>query len=531
MTSPAAKAPTTVDPVPCLAVPPLSDAARHDANARLARPTRAINHVIAYGQSLSSGWEGWPALSVVPHHDSLMLGGSVRPRNEAAPRWQPVGDATFLPLIATVQPVGEGGLMTPEQVAALQPRASPLGETVLEGALNTWRARMLAMPGATPGANRLLASTCGVGGRSLEQLSKGAAPELFNRLRDCATAAKQAAATAGHDYGVTALLFLQGEHNNWGLNGSTADRIAYKALLRRFRDDFLDDVAVGIAGQATPSAMFMYQTGAAYSNETMSVPQAQLETALEVPGCFLAAPVYPVTDKGGHLDANGYRWLGVQFGKVMHRVLTLGEDWKPLHPLRAVLDDRSLRVTFHVPVPPLAWGRPFIGHRAAEIADKGFSVVDDAGVVPILSVELDGADAVRITLERTPGPEAVLRYAARRTAGRGCLHDSDDDTAEACYAFDADSGHYPSAEIPELVGRPYPLMNWCVGFALPIPPEPPSIVAHAPAALPEPPPAAEPPVTAATSAAWDILLGAGDVPVPAPRVGKVRQLLARLRGS
>ena len=30
---------------------------------RIAQADRAINHVIAYGQSLSSGWEGWPALS------------------------------------------------------------------------------------------------------------------------------------------------------------------------------------------------------------------------------------------------------------------------------------------------------------------------------------------------------------------------------------------------------------------------------------------------------------------------------------
>ena len=73
---------------------------------RVARPVFGVNHVIAYGQSLSSGWEGWPALSVVPRHDSLMLGRSVRPVDENLPCWEPVGGAAFHPLVATVQDQG-----------------------------------------------------------------------------------------------------------------------------------------------------------------------------------------------------------------------------------------------------------------------------------------------------------------------------------------------------------------------------------------------------------------------------------------
>lgn len=32
------------------------------------------NHLITYGQSLASAAEGWPALSVTPGYDNLMLG-------------------------------------------------------------------------------------------------------------------------------------------------------------------------------------------------------------------------------------------------------------------------------------------------------------------------------------------------------------------------------------------------------------------------------------------------------------------------
>jgi hypothetical protein len=160
----------------------------------LARPVFGINHVIAYGQSLASGWEGWPALSTTPRHDCLMLGRSVRPRDENRPTWLPVGEAAFHPLAATVQERESGALLSPAQAAGLPPRATALGETVLEAAVNHWRGRMLAEdPGAA--AHPLLASTCGVGGRTLAALSKGARPEMFLRLRDCAALARQTAAT------------------------------------------------------------------------------------------------------------------------------------------------------------------------------------------------------------------------------------------------------------------------------------------------------------------------------------------------
>jgi hypothetical protein len=344
-----------------------------------------------------------------------------------------------------------------------------LGETVLEAAVNAWRSGLQAVPDFVANGRRLLASSCGVGGRRIEQLSKGAQPELFNRLRECAALARQVAETHGLSYGVVALLFLQGEHNNWGIEGSTSDRVEYKALLQQFYRDFVADIATGIAAQPAAPAMFLHQTGGAYATDENAIPQAQLEAALELPGCYLSAPIYPVTSKGGHLDANGYRWLGAQFGKVMHHVLSLGEDWKPLHPQWTALDGRNLLVHFHVPAPPLAWGRPFSGHNTVAPSDRGFTVMDDAGVVPIAAVELAGANSVRLTLARPPGPDALLRYADRsRHGGRGALHDSDATTAEDRYAYDPGIGHYASANLPDLVGRPYPLANWCVAFTLPI---------------------------------------------------------------
>lgn len=427
-----------------------------------ARPEFGLNHVLTYGQSLATGWEGWPALSTTQPYDSLMLGASVRPAEEQAPHWRPVpgppGAALLQPLVATVQAVPGGALLAPEQVARLPRGDVAMGETVLEGAVNFWRARMHRNPD-----RRLLASACGVGGRALEQLGRGARPELFNRLRECVAAGRRAAGESGRSYGVVALLFLQGEQNAAGINGALSGQAEYAALLRRFHLDLVQDVVQGAAGQALPPAMFTYQTGGAYASDTLSVAQAQLEFALAQPGVFMVGPVYPVTDKGAHLDANGYRWLGAQFGKVMHRVFDLGEAWRPLHLVRATLSERSVLAEFHVPAPPLRFGRVLAGRRWSDFADRGFTVSDAEGKVPVEAVRLAGPDRIAITLARRPGPGAELRYADRTGhLGRGSVHDSDPTEADDCYVYDPATGHDPAADIPELVGRRYGLANWCV---------------------------------------------------------------------
>jgi hypothetical protein len=444
--------------------------------AHLARPVRDVNHVLCYGGSLAQGYGGWPALSLRQPHDSLMLGDSVRPLREDAASWQPVGEPAFRPLVATVQDLGTGVLLAPGQVAGLPPEAVPGGETVLEAAVNFWRARLLAA-GGTAGQQRVLASACGVGGRTLAALSKGARPHLFNRLRGCARLARDVAADAGLSYGIAALLVLEGEADATADTDTEAGAAAHTALLRRLYDDAVAELAVGIAAQDERPAMFLYQAGGAHATEANRLAQAQLDCALDLPGCVLVAPAYPLTERGGLLDANGYRWLGAQFGKVMHRVLTLGETWRPLHPLGAEVFGKRLTVRFHVPVPPLQWGKPIVGQNFVDPQQRGFTVLDAAGAISIMSVDLDGPDTVAIVLARAPQGATTVRYADRRHAGRGALHDSDAEAAMDPYVFDPTTGHAPRANLKPLVGRAYPLVNWCVAFAVPVietvPPRPP----------------------------------------------------------
>ena len=459
-------------------------------NRTAARPVWQYNHVIAYGQSLSSGWEGWPALSVTPRHDSLMIGDSVNSTNESGANWVPAGEAAFRPLVATVMtkaPAGE--VLGAADVAALPVGTAALGETVLEGALDHWRGRQLALRtthGWDAFAGQFVASSCGVGGRTIEQLSPGATPPLFERPRMAAQLGKQLADQAGGSYGVAALVWLFGENNSVAAGG-TQDRGEFVRLSASLQAAFNREIVAGIAMQDRSPAIFTHQVSGIYVRDAnaMSVPMAQLDCAYGLANWYLAAPSYPVTEKGGHLDPNGYRWLGQQFGKVMHKVLDLGEGWKPLHPLHATWRGTHVLVDFHVPHPPLAFSPCYVRTRSASFADGGFSVTDDDGPIAVLAAAVVADVCVLLVLERVPGATPTLWYGGQAGhGGYGNLRDSDPTEASAVYEYRDGSGQYPGANIPDLIGKPYPLWNWCVVFRAELQADPAPVMVPTPVASP-----------------------------------------------
>jgi hypothetical protein len=99
--------------------------------------------------------------------------------------------------------------------------------------------------------------------------------------------------------------------------------------------------------------------------------------------------------------------------------------------------------------------------------------------------------------------------------------------ASQIYEFREGSGQYPAANLPELVGRPYPLWNWCVAFrtaleldpvALQVaPPEAPASDAPMPAA---PPAEAPPPATPREETIGDRDAAPEPVPVPVPEAAQ-----------
>ena len=456
-------------------------AAQRDTSS--AQPAWNYSHFLIYGQSFASGYMGWPALSVTAEYPNevFMVGQSIRPEYETSHggtrAWAPMGgQATFEPLIATND--GEGGLLTAAEVQALPANSFARGENSLVAACNGFRTLQLQQWGVSSNpAQALVASSCGVGGQSIANLSyvPGKATP-FTRLVEC-TGITKGLVPAGETYGIAGLIWMQGE-KDYQLGTSEAE---YQAELLQLRSDFNIQVVSGVAGQTEIPAWFTYQTNMGYTQDNLAIGQAQLNLALSQPGWYLVTPDYPVTDKGSHPDANGYRWMGCQFAKVMNLVLNLCQAWLPLYPTGISYVGKQVLVSFNVPAPPLQLQNPWSGSYlpipptlAQETnASQGFTVRDDAGVLHIASVVLTGAATVLITVGRPFSTNPMLRYADHTHGrGNGCLCDSDPTVMGELYAYTAGSGQFACDDIGTTgfgaVDAPYPLWNWCVAFDLPI---------------------------------------------------------------
>ncbi|MGG9729138.1 hypothetical protein ACQ9MA_00355 [Klebsiella quasipneumoniae] len=442
------------------------------------RPVFDYNLVITDGQSLSTGTEGWAALSTVAFEaeNLLMFGDSVRPSTDRATggsTWNPLGGAALKPLKAVTQSIGGGSVLTDAEVSALPPGAVNEGETVDVGAVNFWRQLQNDFHGVSVNpARKIIVLNCGVQGRTVEELSKGHPYNHYNRVIEAVTKVKSyiASQQPGATVGIVAFLYMQGEWNYWTSTTGTHDRATFLELTKQLRIDLITDCAYGICGQKLPPAWITYQTGGSYTDDTynLAIGMAQLDMAEQVPGCYLATPVYQVTDKNGHLDPNGYRWAGMQFGKVLHRILDRGLDWKPMKPIKVVrYSDDEILACFNTPSPPAKFKETYVVNTATMYPNKGFLVTDANGVVGVSSVTTVGQATLSVKLSAPTTGDVYLWYAPKTTYnGNGNLCDSDSTIAPYNYEYHAGSGQYPSANITALVDKPYPLENWCCAFRI-----------------------------------------------------------------
>ncbi|HBQ7467675.1 TPA: hypothetical protein L8Q84_005387, partial [Klebsiella pneumoniae] len=418
-------------------------AARDEINTRIARPVYDYNILITDGQSLSNGNEGWAALSkdIRATLNINMLGDSVRPKNENGSTFTPLNGAEIRPARAVVQdliaPPDGGNLMTDEAVAALPRGANNFGETVDIGAMWMWREMQLQFRGLATDERKIVAVNCGVGGQIIEHLSKGHSWGFYNRIISAVTQIKAIADTEGKTCGVVGFLYLGNEYNYDSTKGGATDRAEYRALLRKLIDDVITDTTA-ITGQTEPPLTVLYQTSGSWTRDStnMSIGEAQLDICAADANVMMASPAYAVTDKGGHLDANGYRWLGMQFGKVLHRAIDRRQNWRPLQPLSVTLSGTFLRADFLVWSPPLQFRSCYVGSSPTTYAAKGFRVTDDAGDVPVTRVEIVADTVVDITLGRETTGDVYLWYASQTGSnGNGNLFDSDTTVAVANYEF------------------------------------------------------------------------------------------------
>lgn len=439
-------------------------------NSEVQRPTAKYNHILMFGQSLSTSNEGWPVLSKIAVDGNLMWGMSTRPNGRYVANFTPIGNSLLNPLKAVVQSDDGSAILTDAQVAALAPGAGNEGEGAEVAMTNFARKQFLQHHCLAADPSRLfVTSSCGVSGRTVEQLSKGANPEFYLRLVQAARGVKNIANTEGATYCIPAIVWMQGEFNYISDRGGNTTKASYKAQLLAQSALWKADIVQAIADQTAPPAIITYQTGASFTRDDndLSIGMAQWELSQEQPNWYMASPYYPYTDKSGHLDPNGYRWLGHQLGKVFHRVVTLGQKWKPLSPSNVTISGTEVLIDFHVPCPPLVWDKPYVNLIATDYVDKGFRVKDNAGVIPIRSVSIVADTVVKIVLASVPSAGARVQYASHTASqGNGCLRDSDATVAMDKYQYNAGTGQYAAANIAALVDKPYPLHNWCIAFSL-----------------------------------------------------------------
>jgi hypothetical protein len=447
------------------------------------QPAADFNSVILYGQSLAQGNESWPALSTVEQFGNFMLGGDVRPASLSTAGWTQVAPTGLQPLVAKVRENGTGAVLDASAVAALSAGDQARGEVAAIGMVNlaSWMIQRRTLYAAQP----FVVLCPAVAGMTIEQLSKVNGQDgvdRYSRFTAGLTQAHAAATTGanvGRTHAVTAIVWMQGEYDYSTAYGSTkATKADYKAALAQIRADMIADCKA-ITGQEEDPIFILYQTGASYTADADStgaaglhVGAAQLEFARENPATVaLAGPVYPVTDKGGHLDPNGSRWFGQKLGQVYLHTVIEGRRWRPLTPTKIErIAPTRIRLHFHVPVPPLAWDTPYVQTTATDFAEKGFRVTDSAGAVTLAGVDIVGGTMVDLTLGRAVDAASCLVWYAPKTTfnGAGCLTDSDSFLARDSYAYMGGTGQYAAANIPALVGSPYPLKNWACAFALPL---------------------------------------------------------------
>lgn len=395
------------------------------------------NHIIFDGQSLSVGADSKVALSTSQLHGNVMIGNAVS--------YDLAREKVFSPM------TGSGIKDEPPVL----------------GTVNFFKA--LYEKQAQP-ERVFIGSSCGVSGKAIEQLSRGAHKDYWGRLVGAVQAGKEIASKEDKSYGVAALCWVQGESNYSPSGDFTGTKEGYKEKLKNFRAEFVK-TATGISKQPKIPAFVTYQTSGAYTNDTnnLAIGMAQWELTQEVPGCYLATPTYPFIDYGGHLTANGYRWMGAQFGKVLDKVMVRREKWKPLSPTKVTREGRTLAIDFHVPEPPLVFDAPYIGRNKPDVAkNKGFNVYDGDAEVRISSLRIVGDTIVEIVCERDFVGDVYVRYASKFFYdGNGYLRDSDPAVSEDTYIYDPNNQvQRPDENIPSLIGKPYPLYNWCIAFNL-----------------------------------------------------------------
>lgn len=432
-------------------------------------------HFILYGQSLSTGNQSYPSLSINNIPRNYMIGNQV---------WINYGNTNFSALNPLVASMAIADVTTYSLT-----RNSGRAECPIVGAVNH-----INLKSNDTNCN-YIATSCGTGGTTIEQLSKESklSTKYYPDFLKAISSASQIATNSGISISCPAIIWMQGEYNyisntNAGLQPGVAnctDKITYKSLLSTLKNNMQTDI-MNTYSQTQKPRFVSYQVGAQYTKgKTVEIGMAQLEFSNENADVICAGPVYPVSDRGGHLDANGYRWYGEMIAKAYLYSQNNGKKFLPLQPVQIsrTSDPKELMIKFYVPKLPLKFDTLTVN----KVTSYGFTIYNNDVKQSISSLRIiDDCVYLRCNTEITGKVEVV--YAGLNTTstydnGHGNLRDSDDypslftyvdldkKNANGSYFYPRDAGEttlHPIYEPRDANGiiydKPYPLYNFSVAF-------------------------------------------------------------------
>jgi hypothetical protein len=339
-----------------------------------------------------------------------------------------------------------GGMGTLRALYEVKPEytASPT-ETPCSGFANMLSEYAFKHYGVVPADMPIITGSFGQGGQTVAQLAKGGSSARYDDwLLPAIANVKAQAAAAGKPLVVPAVVFICGAND--GAAGTSYATM--KAGLLKLAADFDADVRA-ITGQTQPCAMLLYQTSGCFERTSIKpILQAQFDAQRESPLIEYAGNWQDGEFWDGvHQTTRGTLRMAAKEGVMGAQYLFEGRV-RGGRPLAAWAQAGAVSVRFDCPM-------TIDVDNMGAVQDFGIAITDDAGVVPIATVSVDGAvvtiDPAR-PLQGSATFELARTYQAANTTSGGC--------ATNLRAIYADTFTYG--------GIAYPLFRWGAHALLPI---------------------------------------------------------------
>ncbi|MBI6182667.1 hypothetical protein JEQ07_20000 [Serratia proteamaculans] len=409
---------------------------------------KKVQFWIVYGQSFCAGAQSGVALSITQSLGNVMLGDSPRGMKFSINdtyEYAPLGGANvFNPLVEVMQNnVGE----------IVSNTNGGYGETIASSFANNLKSYHNESLGIVNDDDFIIGvACCGVSGRTIEQLKKGATPEIYNRVETALDGIAEAAVAAGYDWEIGGIIYMQGENDN----GQSFE--FYYPRLQSMHDTLITSCMTK-SGQDRKPLFMLNQLGNNYVRG-MGVPSAQIELALKNDNVVLVGSYQGLSNPGQHLSANSYRLVGAMFARDAFRHMS-GYGSYPFKCEKGVYQYNSIYLGMTPHVTPVKFSKVFNGWNYVEHADKGISVNDASGALSSvdLTVTVVSPTVIKVLCNRKLSGNVFVTIGDSAHNGTHNISDGGSEVAYNKWVYGV-SNQYPQENVAELVNKKYSLATF-----------------------------------------------------------------------